>query len=123
MDKAGGDEEFCELDATETVLRFVEKLIRVFGSEMAERLTRIPVLRYSLSDNPTVAFLNSGSCRGSSLKIKSRCGVEGANTKRTNTKTTKPTQRASTPTNKPTKTQNKCSNQFSVASFMARLVR
>ncbi len=58
MHKAGGDEEFCEPDAAETVLRFVEKLIRVFGSEMAEKLTRIPVIRYPLSDNPTVAFLN-----------------------------------------------------------------
>ncbi len=59
MDKAGDDEEFCGPDATDTVLRFIEKLIRVFGNEMAERLTRIRVLRYPLSDNPTVAFLNT----------------------------------------------------------------
>jgi hypothetical protein len=59
MDKAGNDEEFCESDAAETVLRFVERLIRVFGNEMAEKLTRIQVIRYPLSDNPTVAFLNA----------------------------------------------------------------
>jgi hypothetical protein len=69
MDKAGDDEEFCESDATDTVLRFVEKLIRVFGNEMAERLTRIRVLRYPLSDNPTVAFLNTRQGRPHSYAL------------------------------------------------------
>jgi uncharacterized protein with ParB-like and HNH nuclease domain len=59
LDKAGDDEEFSEPDATGSVLRFVEKLIRIFGNEMAEKLTHIRVLRYPLSDNPTVAFLNT----------------------------------------------------------------
>jgi hypothetical protein len=69
LDKAGGDEEFCEPEAADSALRFVEKLIRVFGNEMAERLTQIRVLRYPLSENPTVAFLNTRQGRPHSYAL------------------------------------------------------
>jgi hypothetical protein len=43
---------------------FVEKLIRVFGEQMAQQLKRIPVnLNFSLSENPTVDFINRQSGR------------------------------------------------------------
>jgi len=58
LEKALPDEEICEGKSAATVVRFVEKLIRHFGKEMENRLTRVPVLRYPLSRNPSVDFLN-----------------------------------------------------------------
>ncbi len=64
LGKAGDEEVICETTAAASMLRFVERLIRVFGSEMAERLTHFPVnRRYPLSDNPAVAFLNQKTGR------------------------------------------------------------
>jgi len=59
LGKAGSDEDICEKKATTTMAVFLDKLIRVFGEPMAERLTRVPVSRgYPLSNNPSVDFLN-----------------------------------------------------------------
>ena len=59
LKKALPDEEVCEKNSAATVVRFIEKLIRHFGKDMENRLMEVPVIRYPLSRNPMVDFLNS----------------------------------------------------------------
>jgi hypothetical protein len=58
LEKALPDEEICEKNSAATIVKFVEKLIRHFGKDMENRLTEVPVIRYPLSRNPSVDFLN-----------------------------------------------------------------
>lgn len=67
--KAEPEEEICEDDASETVLRFVERLIRVLREGVTEQLTRHKVLRYPLAGNPDVAFLNPKTGRAYSHRL------------------------------------------------------
>jgi hypothetical protein len=64
LDKALSDEEFCRNKSGATMAEFLGKLIRVFGDQIAEQLTRIPVSRkHALSNNPGVDFLNPSTGR------------------------------------------------------------
>jgi 5-methylcytosine-specific restriction endonuclease McrA len=55
---------------SQTVVRLLEELIKVFGDSMATQLQELPVIRYPLSKNPAVSFLNPSTGRPfSSLKI------------------------------------------------------
>lgn len=64
LGKALPDEQILESTAAASMVIFVEKLIRVFGEQMAQQLKRIPVnLNFSLSENPTVDFINRQSGR------------------------------------------------------------
>jgi hypothetical protein len=67
--KAEPEEEICGADASETVLRFVERLIRVLGEGITEELTRHKVLRYPLAGHPDVAFLNPRTGRAYSHRL------------------------------------------------------
>ena len=44
--------------ASQTVVRLVAELIKVFGDSLSTQLQELPVLRYPLSKDPAVAFLN-----------------------------------------------------------------
>ena len=64
LDKALSDEEFCENRSGATMAEFLGKLIRIFGDQLADQLTRIPVSRkHALSSNPGVDFLNASTGR------------------------------------------------------------
>ncbi len=55
-------EEIREPTSARSLARFLERLINVFGDQMAQRLQQLPVNRtYPLSENPTVDFLNRNS--------------------------------------------------------------
>jgi len=58
LEKALPDDEICENTAAGTLVKFIERLIRVLGKEMADQLTQVPVVRYPLSRNPSIDFLN-----------------------------------------------------------------
>ena len=62
LGKALPDEQIHEATSAASMVAFVEKLIRVFGDQMAQQLKHIPVnLGFPLSENPTVDFLNRTS--------------------------------------------------------------
>ena len=44
--------------ASQTVMRLVAELIKVFGDSLSTQLQELPVVRYPLSKDPAVAFLN-----------------------------------------------------------------
>jgi len=59
LDRALPDEEICKSKSSDTVVAFIEKLIRIFGKPMEEKLTTTSIIRtFSLSRSPNIDFLN-----------------------------------------------------------------
>ena len=49
--------------ASQTVMRLVVELIKVFGDSLSTQLQELPVVRYPLSKDPAAAFVNPGTGR------------------------------------------------------------
>jgi hypothetical protein len=51
-------EKFEEPLASQTVVRFLAELIKAFGEPITTQLQELPVVRYPLAKDPSVAFQN-----------------------------------------------------------------
>jgi hypothetical protein len=58
LDVDRGKQVIEESLASQTVIRLVAELIKVFGDSLSTQLQELPVVRYPLSKDPAVAFLN-----------------------------------------------------------------